>query len=253
MLFAVGDPNYLPEHLALDSRHLADLGGLTVIGPDGNIRAEYFKLYQSRFPEEMKGWCVHELGNLFWDIELQQMHEGLFTVRYTLTALYNFHKKMLLWNDPEAVQIREDGQEQELLLHLANVVLHKGLVTAMLVAGDPKIWPTANMEERQHFMPAHPILAFNVAWLDRLDDILRINNLEGTDEIALFLFETPRPVDHGADLGVLRIDPPKCLPQQPFTPDPDYLMQYLNKDKLAEKSVVRPTTRLKKLSEIADS
>ena len=91
MLFPTGDTTHLPHDLAPGSRHFADLCGLKPIGADGNIRPEFFKLYKSRFPEDIKGWDVHELDNLFWDIELQQMHEGLFTVRYTLTPLYIFH------------------------------------------------------------------------------------------------------------------------------------------------------------------
>lgn len=239
---------HLPPNLAAHSRHYDDLHGLCIVGRDGNIRDEYFYLYRDRFPVCATGWDVSHLSDVFWDMELQQMYEGVFTMRYVVTALLNFHKKMLLWNDPGNILLSEEHpgshqrHERILLPDIADLVMLPCIVEAMMEGEHPFSWPDP-WDERRRLMPYEVGLVYDTACLDKLDDIMRVNGLEGSD-VNFYNFPTPRDIQVCPPLGTLAVEPPTEIElQQAKVP------VHLNADDLAHKSVVRPTTRIKRREE----
>lgn len=229
--------SYLPPNLARRSL-FPRMRGLCPIGPDGNIRHDYFVLFKSMHPANEATWTMEHLYAVFWEVELQQMHEGVFTLRYTLTALLNFHRKMAYWSDPDEVALDADGKEQMLLVFLAEKMLHESLVDAlMMVQRNPMSWPDPSGERRRFQDIGENALAYEVAYLDKLDDIMRDNALEGAT-IALFRPNSPRSLPKVVIISPLRVR----LPTWP--PRPPAVTRRGDSYPLAEKSVTRPTTRI---------
>lgn len=245
---------YLPADLARSTLH-PPMHGMTILGPDGNVRHEWFVWYKTLHPANKKTWAAVEVQEVLWEADLQQMHEGAFTVRYVLTALLNFHRKMLYWSDPDAVELDDAGRETTLLEQLAEVLLHKSLVHAMKQDGrSPLEWPDSQVElpgkpsrdpatgealsERLRFLDMGEVsLAWEVAYLDKLDDILRDNGLEGANFALFDQLSLRHP-------QVETIDPLVVVRVPVWPPRPPAADRKADAHEMADKSVVRPTTRI---------
>lgn len=253
---------FLPPALARRSLY-PEMRGLTALGPDGNVRHDWFVCYRNMHPANQRSWDADELGGIFWEIELQQMHEGVFTVRYILTALLNFHRKMAYWSNPELVAQDENGKETMLIEPLAELYLHESIVKAMKEDGlSPLLWPDTVTEasrqperdpvtdealcERLRFRDLREEgLRYEVAYLDKLDDILRDNALEGAN-MALFNAPSARELPK-----VEFVDP--LIVIQPVWPRlPPVIAARPDAHEMAEKSVTRPTTHIHMQDEYGD-
>lgn len=223
---------YLPPDLARLSK-APQMRGLKAIGIDGNIRHDWFHYFRMQHPANMKTWEIEHLAGIFWEIELQQMHEGYFTVRYVMTALLNFHRKMAYWSNTDDVELlKANGRDKMIVVFLAEKLLHENLANALVRDGKSALdWPDSTGARRRYITRGEIGLAWEMAYFDKLDDVMRVNALEGAP-FHLYLPESPRDLATVNDLGPILVRTPgtKIIPPREGA------------HPIARISAIRPTT-----------